>query len=52
MEKVYLDLVKIAEWKNIIEYKLMPKIIECDEILEGNIYSLNTKTDYYNYFFK
>ena len=55
MDKVILpnnrdDLEKITEWKKIIEDKFMPKIIECNTILEGNIYSLNTKTEYYKYF--
>lgn len=44
-----IDL-KIEEWKTIIESKFISKILECNEILEGNIYSLNTKTEYYNYF--
>jgi hypothetical protein len=44
------DLVKIAEWKKIIQDKLMPKIIECNTVLEGNIYSLHTTTNYYEYF--
>ena len=44
------DLKKIDEWKKFIKDKLMPKIIECNETLEGNIYSLHTHTEYYNYF--
>jgi hypothetical protein len=40
----------INKWKHIIETEFMPKILETNEVLEGNIYSLNTKTDYYNYF--
>jgi precorrin-6B methylase 2 len=44
------DLAKIDEWKKIIQGKLMPKIIECNTPLEGNIYSLNNHTEYYDYF--
>lgn len=45
------DLVKIDEWKKMIQEKLMPIILDSNTILEGNIYSLNTKTEYYEYFF-
>ena len=44
------DLKKIDEWKKIIQESLMPAIKQCNTILEGNIYSLNTKTEYYEYF--
>lgn len=44
------DLGKIDEWKKIICDKLMPTIIASNSVLEGNIYSLNTYTEYYNYF--
>lgn len=55
MEKVIVpndtdSLAKIDEWKKMIQDKLMPTILECNTILEGNIYSLNTKTEYYEYF--
>jgi hypothetical protein len=40
----------INMWVNIIETKMMPEIIQIGEILEGNIYSLNTHTSYYKYF--
>jgi predicted O-methyltransferase YrrM len=38
------------EWKYFIENNLMPVIKNLGEQLEGNIYSLHTKTEYYNYF--
>jgi len=44
------DLEKIEEWKKIIQDKLMPKIIESNSMLEGNIYSLHTHKEYYKYF--
>ena len=44
------DLEIINEWEKIIQEKLMPKIIETNSILEGNIYSLNGHTEYYKYF--
>lgn len=40
----------INKWKNIIEKELMPIIIEINEVLEGNIYSLNKKTNYHDNF--
>ena len=44
-----LDII-IKKWKTFIEEKMMPTILKVDEILEGNIYSLNTKTYYYEIF--
>jgi len=42
----------ITKWKNIIEQIIMPKINEIGETLEGNIFSLDTTTTYYDFFKK
>lgn len=49
MENNLIDIT-INQWINIIEQEMMPEILEIGELLEGNIYSLNSTTNYYKYF--